>query len=161
MGGEVNLDLGAGYDLKTTLLGTLSPFAGLSYDRMMIGGFTEDGAGALNLSVSRQTAQSLRSRVGVKVSERFDAGAYSFSPYASLGWRHELLSQSRAIEAQLSGSGSVFSVKTGDYARDGTMLGGGFAIERGRRLALKFDYAGDFRSHFMDNVFNLGVRLKF
>ncbi|MBI5624929.1 MAG: autotransporter domain-containing protein [Elusimicrobia bacterium] len=161
VGGEVNADAGAGYDLKTSGWGTFSPFGGLSYDRMMIGGFTEDGAGSLNLIVGRQTAESLRSRLGVKVSERYDAGAYAFTPYFSAGWRHEFLSQSRAIDAQLSAAGPVFSVKTGDYAKDGTILGAGFTVDRGRRVAFKFDYAGDYRSHFMDNVFNLGARLKF
>ncbi|MBI5882944.1 MAG: autotransporter domain-containing protein [Elusimicrobia bacterium] len=161
VGGEVNLDAGVGYDWKTTAWGTFSPFAGLGYDRMMIGSFTEDGAGALNLAVSRQTAESLRSRTGLKISDKFDAGSYTFTPYASAGWRHEFLKQSRVIEAQLAGSASPFSVKTGEYAKDGTIFGAGFTVDWGRSLAAKFDYSGDFRSHFMDNVFNLGVRLKF
>ncbi|MBI4677972.1 MAG: autotransporter domain-containing protein [Elusimicrobia bacterium] len=160
--GEFNADAGVGYDFRPTPWGTFSPFAGLSYDRLMIGSFTEDGAGDLDLAVGRQTAETLRSRVGLRLSEKFDGGSYVFTPYASAGWRHELLSQSRPIEARLArGAGNAFSVKTGDYARDGMLLGAGFSLDWSDRLSAKFDYSGDFRSHFMENVFNAGLRLKF
>jgi outer membrane autotransporter protein len=48
----------AGYDLKAQRL-VVTPAVSLAYSRLWVDGFTEDGAGALNLKVPSQTAESL------------------------------------------------------------------------------------------------------
>ncbi|MBI5210494.1 MAG: autotransporter domain-containing protein [Elusimicrobia bacterium] len=162
MGTEFNSDTAAEYDFKTAAWGIFTPFAGLNYDRLMIGSFTEEGAGILSLRVGGQTAESLRSRLGLRYAMKYDVGSYSVTPFVSAGWRRELKNQSHPISAQLSqGAGGTFSVDTGDFARDGTLLGGGLTVDWGERLAARFDYSGDFRSHFMQNVVNASLRLKF
>ena len=161
-GSEFNLDASASFDVKTRAWGTFSPFAGLDYNRLMIGSFAESGADALDLNVSPQTALSLQSSLGLRYSDKIPMDSWMFLPYMSAGWRHEFEDQSRPIEAQLaSGAGSVFSVATGRYARDGALFGTGFALDWGKGLTAKFDYAGDFRSHFQDSSYNATLRYKF
>ena len=66
MGSEFNTDASASYDIETSRWGTYSPFAGLNYDRLMIGSFSESGADSLDLNVSPETAESLRSSLGAE-----------------------------------------------------------------------------------------------
>jgi len=161
-GRELNLSAAASYDLATMNWGIYSPFAAINYDHLDIDSFTEDGAGALDLSVGAQSAKSLRSTLGLRFAQKARLESILLTPYASLGWRHEFDNQGRPIDAQLaSGVGSPFTVATGDFARDGTVLGAGISADFGKQTTAKLDYAGDFRSHFMDNAFNASVRFRF
>jgi len=160
-GRELNLDAQGGYNFETDR-GIISPFAGVSYDLLLVDSFVENGADSLSLSVSSQKAQSLRSSLGAKLSRKFKARGRALIPYVSAGWQHEFENQSRAIDAQLaSGSGSAFSVMTADAARDGFMAGAGVSADLGRGLSAKLAYAGDIRPDFADHTFNASLRLKF
>ena len=160
-GTELNASFDGSFDLPTRDYGTFSPFAGLNYDRLMMGAFTETGADSLDLSVSPQTAESLRSSLGLKDSMRFEDGGQAYIPYVSAAWRHEFKTQSRPIDAQLASGTGSFQTKTGAFARDGTLVGLGIAVELSRRFTLKADYTGDFRSHFLENAFEGTVRFRF
>ena len=158
---ELNVDATAGYDLKTRPL-TVSPFASLSYDRLTIGSFTEDGAGALDLRVEPQMAQSLRSVLGAKFSRQFKLGWCSLTPYASAGWQHELANQSRAIAAQFASGGSAtFTIRTADVARDGVLVGAGLNMEWSDVFSTRLAYAGDRSSDFKADTFNGSLRVRF
>jgi autotransporter-associated beta strand protein len=161
-GTELNSSASASYDVKTSRWGTYSPFATLNYNRLMIGRFSETGADALDLDVAPQTSSSLQSGLGLRFSDLFEGASVSWRPYASLGWRHEFLSQSRTIDAQLATAGSSpFSVATGEYARDGALVGAGFLVSMGKSSTFKLDYSGDYRSHFQENTVNGVFRFKF
>jgi uncharacterized protein with beta-barrel porin domain len=161
-GNEFNVHPYAIYDVKTNNWGTISPFAGLNYERLAVAGFTESGADTLDLTVGPQTAASLESSLGLKYSQKLTGDWYSWTPYGSLGWRHEFENQSRPIDAQLAAGGATqFSVNTGNYSRDGTLVGLGFTWIWNEQTTAKFDYTGDFRSHYQDSLFNASVRWKF
>ncbi len=162
LGKELNANANMSYDLPTVEWGIYSPFAGLSYDRLMMNSFTESGAGSLNLTVAPQTAESLQSTLGLRFSQKWVSDARTYTPYFSLGWRHEFDDQSRPISARFAtGVGSPFTVATGRYARDGTAVGLGFSAALSKTVTAKLDYAGDFRSHFVSTVVNADVRLRF
>ena len=160
-GAELNASVDGSFDLPTRDYGTISPFAGLNYDRLMMSAFTETGADSLDLSVAPQTAESLRSSLGLRESIRLEDGGTAYLPYVSAAWRHEFKSQSRPIDAQLASGTSSFRTMTGGFAKDGTLVGFGLAVELSKLFALKFDYAGDFRSHFIENTYDLTARLRF
>lgn len=162
MGVELNVNGNLSYDFPTREYGTWSPFAGLSYDRMMIGSFSETGADTFNLDVSRQTAESLQSTLGLKLSQKWVTEAHTFVPHVSLAWRHELKDQSRPITARFAtGVASLFTVMSGGYARDGTVAGVGLSATLTQNLTGKLDYSGDFRSHFVSTTINADLRLRF
>jgi autotransporter-associated beta strand protein len=162
LGKELNISTNLSYDLPTLDWGIWSPFAGLSYDRMMIGSFTEDGAGTLNLAVAPQTAESLQSTLGLRFSEKWTTENHVYTPYFSLGWRHEFDDQSRPVSARFAtGVGAPFTVATGRYARDGTAMGVGLTATVSKNVTAKLDYTGDFRSHFVSTIVNADLRLRF
>jgi autotransporter-associated beta strand protein len=160
MANEFNMSSGLSYDVRTTQWGIFSPFAGLDYDRMMINGFTETGAGTLDLAVAPQTAESMRSNVGLKYSQKLTSDARVYVPYVSLGWRHEFDNQSRPITAQFAGA-SPFTVATGDTARDGTILGAGLTVGLGKWTTGKLEYTGDFASHYRATRVDASLRFAF
>ncbi|MEK7388979.1 MAG: autotransporter domain-containing protein [Elusimicrobiota bacterium] len=161
-GRELNANVGASFDLKTHFWGTYSPFAGLAYDRLMIDRFTETGADSLDLAVGAQTAQSLQSSLGLRYSDTFTGEVFTWKPYVSAGWRHQFDNQRRPIDARLvNAGGQTLSVTTGDFARDGTLLGTGFLLILNPQASVRLDYSGDFRSHFQENTVNALMRYRF
>lgn len=160
-GAEFNLDATAGYDDKTAYA-TVSPFAGLAYDRLMLGSFAENGAGALDLAVGAQTAESLRSTLGVKVARRFKPSWCDVTPYASLGWQHEFDSQSRALAASLAGGGSAtFTVNTADVAREAALLGAGADLDWTPGFSTRLAYTADLRTDYSADTFSGSLRWRF
>ena len=147
-GGELNADASVGYDVPVSPV-TVSPFADLAFDSLTINPYTETGAQSLDLSVARQTAQSMRASVGSRVTWKYvKSEQTSFLPYFSLGLEHEFDNQSRAIGAQFAGTGTAFAVQTADVARSGVIVGTGVTASWGGGFSTRLDYAGDFRSNF-------------
>jgi autotransporter-associated beta strand protein len=160
-GVELDCDAQTSYELQAGP-GALAPFVGVSYERLTVDAFTEGGAGALDLSVGRQVAESVRSQLGAKLRRRFDLGGFVATPFVSLGWGREYANQSRAIEAQFaSGAGAAFSVQTADVARNAALVGVGFDIGGRGNWAVRLAYAGDIRSDFVANSFSGSLRMRF
>jgi autotransporter-associated beta strand protein len=159
-GSELNANADFNYDFDTDW-GIFSPFAGINEDRLMIRSFSEGGAGALDLNVSPQTDQSLRSSLGLRQSIRTTAEGVSFLSHWSLGWVHEYMNQSRPIDAQFSsGAGSVFAVQTAALPRDGALAGIG-AVANSDDTSVSVDYSADIRQHFIENVLSASLRYRF
>ncbi len=156
-GDEINLGVSAGYDGW----GPVSSFAGLNYDRLKIDAFTEKGAESLNLKVSAQTAESMKSSLGLRYADKVVFDSSLLASYISVAWRHEFKDKGD-IEAQLaSGTGGAFSVAAGDSARDSALGGIGISANWGGQTTISLDYSADVRSHFVEQVFSAGLRLKF
>ncbi|HEX4046777.1 MAG TPA: autotransporter outer membrane beta-barrel domain-containing protein, partial [Elusimicrobiota bacterium] len=160
-GSEFNLDATGGWDVKTARA-LVSPFAELAYDRLMLGSFTEGGAGALDLAMAAQTAESLRSTLGVKVSRQYKPAWCDLTPYASLGWQHEFADQSRALAAQLaSGGGATFTVQTADVARESALLGAGVNMDWTPGFSTRLSYQSTMSFDFDANTFSGSMRWRF
>jgi fibronectin-binding autotransporter adhesin len=160
-GAELDFDAQTSYDLQAGSC-VVAPFVGASYDQLTVAAFSESGAGSMDLSVARQTMQSIRSALGAKVSRRYALGGLSAVPFASLGWGHEYADQSRAINAELAGgAGGPFTVQTADVARDSALLAAGVDFGGRGGWDVRLAYAGDVRSDFVENSVSGSLRLAF
>jgi uncharacterized protein with beta-barrel porin domain len=161
-GDEINANGYFTYDFDTAKYGTLSPFLGINEDRLMIHSFSESGAGPLDMDVGAQTAQSLRSSLGLRQSSKSDVDGVLYQAHWSLGWIHEYDDQSRPIDAQLSsGAGSVFTVSTANLPSDGALAGAGISVNVDRDTTFNIDYSLDIRDHFTENVLQGALRVLF
>jgi outer membrane lipase/esterase len=141
----------------------LSPFIGVNYDRLDLDGFMEQGAGALNLTVAEQTAKSLRSVLGTKISHQFkdtDTGI-SFVPFASAGWQHEYIDQSRTMLAQFTSSGGAFTVQTAEASKNGLLASAGADLNHQNGFSFRVHYIFDLRSDFNSKTIGASVRYRF
>ncbi|MCY1167214.1 autotransporter-associated beta strand repeat protein [compost metagenome] len=135
---------------------TLHPLAGLSLSRNKTDGFTETGAGALNLQVAGQTINSAKSMLGVKAS--FDAGSIRFEP--RMIWAHEFGDLNTPMTAQFQGAAaaSPFTVSGAALKRDTWILGLGAAGSISKGMDLFADMQAEHNEQQRNLVVLVGLR---
>ncbi|MFC6280343.1 MULTISPECIES: autotransporter domain-containing protein [Polaromonas] len=135
---------------------TLHPLAGLSLSRNKTDGFTETGAGALNLQVAGQTINSAKSMLGVKAS--VDAGSIRFEP--RMIWAHEFGDLNTPMTAQFQGAAtaSPFTVSGAALKRDTWILGLGAAGSISKGMDLFADMQAEHNEQQRNLVVLVGLR---
>ena len=88
----------------------MTPAVSLAYSRLWVDGFTESGAGALNLKVASQEAESLQTGVGGKLAVPLKRDSVKVVPQAYAFYQHEFSNGSRGLDARLSQVGSTFNL---------------------------------------------------
>jgi outer membrane autotransporter protein len=124
------------YDIPRTGY-LLQPLAALSYVRTKTDGFTETGAGALNLQVAGQATTSTRTLLGAKTVH--EMGSLTVEP--RLMWAHEFGNVNAPLAANLTGAPGVagFQVSGAALKRDSLVLGLGVSGQVGKGLTLVAD----------------------
>jgi uncharacterized protein YhjY with autotransporter beta-barrel domain len=121
-GDQILGDLDGGYDFHRGNL-TFGPTAGLKYIHLDVNGYTESGLPGGNLVVDRDEADSLRSRLGGRLSYVLHCHGVEFTPHFDVSWLHEFLDASRDIGGQFTGFGaSPFEVRTDSPSRDSALM---------------------------------------
>ena len=123
---NVSLYAEAAHDIK--LAGhVVQPIAALSYVGTRTDGFTESGAGALNLQVAGQNVESTRSLFGARTNCNFG----NFKLQVEALWAHEFGNVNAPITASFSGApaAGTFQVSGVELRRDTLVLGLGASGE--------------------------------
>ena len=119
-GNECVANLDGGYDFHRGAW-IFGPLTGLQYTHLTLDGYKENGSIA-DLSVADQNSDSLRSRLGGRVSFTFAHCGMNFTPHLDASWQHEFMGQSRGITSQFSDSGiGSFNVQTANPSRDSAL----------------------------------------
>lgn len=141
-GDQVGANLDGGYEFRHGRL-TFGPTAGVQYVHWQADGFEEGGAGIANLTIGDQCSESLRSRLGGRVSYRaswYD-GKVTATPHFGASWQHEYLNDSRGITSQFSQiGGSSFTVATSVPQRDSALLDFGLETQWNETFNLFIGY---------------------
>ncbi|MBN8890556.1 MAG: autotransporter outer membrane beta-barrel domain-containing protein [Rhodospirillales bacterium] len=117
-----------GYDFVTNGM-TVTPLASLQYTHANLGGYTESGAGSVNLTTRSQSYDFLESGLGVKVSRAFVHRDLSFVPEVHAKWLHELANPvARQTSAFTAATGASFTTRGLKTANDTGNLGAGLTI---------------------------------
>ena len=86
---------------------TITPLASLQYSHMDLDGYTETGAGDINLKVNSQDYNFLESGLGVKVEHGFSySNKMTFVPDVHFKWLHELNNPTLQNTASFNVAGS-------------------------------------------------------
>lgn len=126
--GGMPLALGANY--------TVTPLAGLEYNRLKQDGYTETGAGALSLQIDGVTAERLRSLIGVKLGTEYLVKSYTMRPSVQVGWRHDFMDDGIDSTATFTGGGATFTTAGQDLEEDTISLGVGVNMSKSDRFLL-------------------------
>ena len=105
---------------------SLRPIAGLSWVLSRQQGFTESGADALNLAVTGETTNSLRTLLGVKTLHALPTGSGGVVYLEPrLLWSHEFGDLNTPLDARLTGAGAAgnFTVAGVNLKRDSAIAG--------------------------------------
>jgi outer membrane autotransporter protein len=162
-GGQFTSYLGLGYDWQAGNF-TFGPILSGQYTYAGIAPFTEDGAGALDLAVGQQNANSLRTSLGGRVAYTWKiSNAIAFIPEGRLLWQHEFLENSRNIGASLNGGGGPsFGYTTSAPDRDAVFAGAGLSAQFGPNWNAYFYYNADFgRQDYIGHSISTGLNFKF
>ncbi|MFS8137311.1 MAG: autotransporter outer membrane beta-barrel domain-containing protein, partial [Thermomonas sp.] len=137
---------------------TLQPLAGLSLSRNKADGFTETGAGALNLQVAEQTVNSSKAMLGAKAV--FDAGRIRFEPRVI--WAHEFGDLNTPMTAQFQGAAtaSPFQVSGAALKRGTLILGLGASGSIGKGVDLFADVQAEHNSAQRNVAVLVGLRAR-
>jgi uncharacterized protein YhjY with autotransporter beta-barrel domain len=151
----------AGYDLKARRL-VLTPAFSLAYSRLWVDGFTESDAGALNLKVAPQNADSLQTGLGGKIALPIQRGSTTVVPQIYAFYQHEFSNSSRTLDARLSQGGNTFGFQTAAPARNFAVLGANFTLTASKNLKVQVDYnaevgRGNYTAHYVSG----GLRYEF
>jgi len=108
---------------------TITPLASLQYTNVSIGGFSETGAGAVNLAVQSQSYNFLESGLGAKVSHDFIYEGMGILPEVHAKWLHELTNPTPSQTASFAVPGSASFSTTGLKTADDTYnIGAGITL---------------------------------
>jgi outer membrane autotransporter protein len=161
VGHQLNLYGEAGYDLKARPF-IITPVASLAYSGLWVDGFTESGAGTLNLRVSPQSAASLQSGVGAKVAVPLKRGSMTIVPQAYATYQHEFENGRRGLDASLSQVGNTFTFQTDAAQKDYASLGANLTMLTEKNLRVHLNYNAEVgRANFRAHSFNAGLRWEF
>ncbi len=149
--GETGYDLGVGKAV-------LTPNFSLSYSHVWFDGFTEHGADALDLTLGDQSAESLQTGLGGRITVPFSVCEVKMVPQMYASWQHELSNDSRILNAGLSQAGSNFTFQTDGPMRDFALAGIALAVKPTRDLWLQINYNTEIgRDDYTVHTINAGL----
>jgi outer membrane lipase/esterase len=160
-GHQFNLYGETGYDLRLSRF-ILTPSATLAYSALWIGGFTEQGAGALNLKVAAQNANSLQTGLGGRVTIPLKVGSVKVAPQGYAFYQHEFSNGSRGLNASLSQGSSTFNFQTDVAKRNFAVVGANVTVGLTKNLYAQVNYNAEVgRGNYTAQNINAGLRLEF
>jgi outer membrane lipase/esterase len=160
-GHQFNLYGETGYDLRLSRF-ILTPSATLAYSALWVGGFTEQGAGALNLKVAAQNANSLQTGLGGRVTIPLKVGSVKVAPQGYAFYQHEFSNGSRGLNASLSQGSSTFNFQTDVAKRNFAVVGANVTVGLTKNLYAQVNYNAEVgRGNYTAQNINAGLRLEF
>jgi uncharacterized protein with beta-barrel porin domain len=155
------LETGYRFDIGCTAQAFVTPFARLQAYTGTQNAFTETGAQSLNLSVNRQTTNSLRSVLGAQLGGAMDLGwREKLAMQVRLGWSHEYADVARPVTATLAGAPAMpFTTFGISPQRDGVLLGLGANTAIADATSLYLRYEGIVSGQDSQHALTAGVRM--
>ena len=145
------MDVGSYFDLQ--------PLVGLRYQWLNNTHFTETGPTSLELDVSSNHFQSVRSEIGLAVESNLDFGIRTFAVGA---WEHEFADTAVQLDAAVPSIGNTFHISGASIGRETLDTKAGLAATSpGFVWNLAAFYEGRFARDFRENAGKLQVSYSF
>ncbi|MGV8997016.1 MAG: autotransporter domain-containing protein [Parvibaculaceae bacterium] len=152
-------NLTAGYDLSLGERATLTPYVGLHVAHFTNDGYTETGAGLLNMTIDDYSDNAISHDIGAKVATTFDTSLGKVTPSLKLGWLHDYGGNPASVSGSLAGV--TFTSATPSISENGLAIGAGLEIAKSDTLTLALDYDGDLRSDYQSHTASLKATIRF
>ncbi|HSG23219.1 MAG TPA: autotransporter outer membrane beta-barrel domain-containing protein, partial [Azonexus sp.] len=107
---------------------TITPLASIRASRIHLDGYTESGAGDINLRVNSQDYNLAQSSLGVKAERAISSGSGNFYPEVHVKWLHDLSSTTTELNAAFTGGGAEFTTHGVKQSRDLFNVGAGVSF---------------------------------
>ncbi len=139
----------------------ITPMASLLAIQNQHESFMETGADSLSLCVDKETANSLQSALGFRLSRPFAASdKFTISPELTVRWLHEFLDDQYLINARFAGDPAAsFTVQSDTVKRDSAAVTLGAVANIQNRLNFFFYYDVNLRDNNTDHALTGGLLL--
>jgi outer membrane autotransporter protein len=153
--------LSTGYDFRKRGW-TFGPFVDVQYTSVQFDGFREHGSD-FPLVIEDNRSDSLRSRLGARISRCFQLGHILVCPEMGLSWQHEYFDRSRPTDAHFArGSRRSFRVEGPRMGRDGLVVNGAVTFLHNDRWSTYLAYDAVLgRDGYEAHTISGGVRVNF
>jgi outer membrane autotransporter protein len=160
-GAEWSTFVSGGYDFHFGHL-SVGPIAALQYTYENIDGFSENGSLAA-LQIASQSADSLRTDLGLRVLCLWQIGKISVKPSLRAAWEHEFKYSALPITAGFAGIAGPSATFYGpSEGHDSAVLSAGVSAELTPAISTYVNYDGQLgRQHYDSNAVTGGVRISF
>ena len=140
----------------------ISPYVGLLYANLDIDGYTETGAGALNLTVDGQSYETLESFLGVSASMEMETGNDTIViPEIHAAWRYEFFDEIQVNNSTYTGGGALFTTNGFDPANHSINIGISYSMFREENIDIKFSYDFDTKADYQSHSGLINIRYSF
>jgi outer membrane autotransporter protein len=153
--------LGGGYDFEPGGF-IITPQAAIDYALLHTNGYTEHGAGALDLDVDAVDTHSLATSLGATMAYPFEMIAnVTLVPSISAAWQHEFLGDKDDNRTYLIGAPSgAFFIDTAGPDPDSALIGVALLLQ-GEQVSFDMRYDAKLSSHLDAHHFNAELRYVF
>ena len=153
-----------GYGLKVGNL-TLAPEVGLVYSHLMHDKYQETGAGVFNRQVGSNEVDSLKSRLGGRLSYVVEMADWVFAPFIHASWAHELMYDNNEAPVKLPRFGMPsFEIGNDNPERNSALIGAGISgkVNKLSQLSWYVGYEANIGfSNYISHTSSLGFRWDF
>lgn len=160
---QYSAKVGGGYDFAMGGGWTATPTASIQVTRLSLGSYTETGADSLNLSVSSQTYNQVRSGLGMKGTYALDAGSDGGALTTSLHatWLYDVKSVRQETTSSYTGGGASFITQAAVPARNAANLGASLNYYLGTGLSVAATYDAEVKDQYLSHAATATARVEF
>lgn len=150
--------LGTGYEFRPGKW-RISPRTSVQYITLDQDGYTEEGAGSLDLTYDKQTDESVEGSLAMRVDYAGGTKLLRIRPHVMLGWGRQFETKSRDITAKFEGTDS-FSITGPESDSDTVEVEAGVTAGFLKWTAF-LTYGAAFDADSQNHVVDIGVRSRF
>lgn len=138
-----------------------APILGVNLSQTKNDGYTETGAGVLNITASESTTNHASSLLGVEFAHSNAAADMPIVTTFAIGWRHEFGDTKQSSTYTLQGSPTAFTTASPEEARDRLALQAGVSFATSDTGVLSFSTQGEVSSTSLQYGADVTFKLKF
>ena len=138
---------------------TLTPMASINWLHIGVGGYTETGAGADDLTLQSYRRDQVEGQFGFKLGAPASISLGFVVPELKLAWVHDFVGGAPAADATLGGSS--FQMFADPVAADGLKVGAGLSLLNDGGVSLRVGYDGDFRRDYRAHTGDVQLQIRF
>jgi len=144
-----SLEGGYNFDLGKLLV---QPIAALQYINLEEDGFTETGAGSVNLIIDDRSTESLTSDLGLRFAKVFPTDFGSLIPELRVTWKHDFEIDDQVITAAFKGAPNVtFDVPGQDMDSEAATVSVGMTLIQKNGFSTNLKYDAELRDGYSSN----------
>lgn len=124
-------------------------------------GFSETGAGVLNLNVAGETAHQTTSGLGIALGLDREFDAMRISADVRVAWEHVFGDREVVAASAIPVAGAAFAASSASTSRDRVVVGLGGALHVSRRISTHLRYDGGFSGSSTEHSGSVGLTFSF